>query len=67
MDRNDYILSIITPVYCPNQYLIDLTEKLFLESLAMSPMKNDFEIIIIDDASPKQHELKAMVEKTARE
>jgi len=46
MDSNDYILSIITPVYCPNQYLIDLTEKLFLESLAMSPMKNDFEIIM---------------------
>ncbi len=67
MDKNDHKVSIITPVYCPSQYLIDLTEKMFLESLAGSSMKNNLEIIIVDDASPKRNELKAMVEKTAKE
>ena len=67
MNRNDHKISIITPVYCSSQYLIDLTEKLFLESLAGSLMKNDLEIIIVDDASPMRNELKAMIEKTARE
>ena len=40
---------------------------MFLESLAGSSMKNNLEIIIVDDASPKRNELKAMVEKTAKE
>jgi GT2 family glycosyltransferase len=60
-------ISVITPVYCPNQHLIDLTEKLFLESLAKSAIKDDLEVIIVDDASPKKNELKTMVEKVARE
>jgi GT2 family glycosyltransferase len=60
-------VSIITPVYCPNHHLLDLTEKLFLESLAKSSMRKDLEVIIIDDASPKKNELKYLVEKIATE
>lgn len=66
-DTIDNKVSIITPVYCSNQYLLDLTEKLFLESLAGSAMKKDIEVIIVDDASPKKDELKALVEKVTRE
>jgi GT2 family glycosyltransferase len=70
MDLIDTIntkISVITPVYCPNQHLLDLTEKLFLESLARSAMRKDIEVIIVDDASPKKDELKTMVEKVSRE
>jgi GT2 family glycosyltransferase len=60
-------ITVITPVYCPNQHLLDLTEKLFFESLAKSAMRKDIEVIIVDDASPKKDELKSMVEKVSRE
>jgi GT2 family glycosyltransferase len=57
-------LSIVTPVYASSPYLLDITEKLFLESVLRCRERDDFEILLVDDASPLEDELRAVADRS---
>jgi GT2 family glycosyltransferase len=63
MIKSDSSLSIVVPVYCPNQYLLDITEHQFLNSLSRNSDRERTEIIVVDDASPKSSDLEKLLKK----
>jgi len=62
---NDFTgkIPIIVPVYCSNQELLEITERMVITSISRNYSKT-LKVVMVDDCSPLENEVKKLVEES---